>query len=154
MQEVHTAGSDDTTTDGTGTWTGVLENPNGVMQLMCAGVVVAKSRRGHSHLPRSDTFMSSSLKQEVHVTWSLVELDLDWERIPALKRLQGASMQQLLEPCVLLFADPRKEHVPQPGADRVLLAIIDKIEPEVPRLELFSELLQRVRHHLPFHPSL
>ena len=133
--------------------TGVLEDSHRVVRLICAGTAVAKIRKGQA-TARSDTFLSRSLKQNVQVEWTLVEGSLDWERIPALKRLQGASMQMLLEPCILLSADPRKEYSPTPGADRVLLAIISKLEPEVPRLELFAELLQRVHDRLPFHPSL
>jgi hypothetical protein len=133
--------------------TGILEDSHGVVHLICSGVQVAKVRKGQA-TARSDTFLSRSLKQEVQVVWTLVEGSLDWERIPALKRLQGASMQMLLEPCILLSADPRKEYAPISGADGVRFAIISKLEPEVPRLELFAELLRCVKDRLPFHPSL
>jgi len=139
------AGSTSTNSDGA---TGILEDSNGVTTLICNGKKVARCK-GVKRESRVDTL---TLQGGQHaLEWELIEIEsLTLDVVPALMRSQGLSFQRLLDPCVLLFAQPRPMYSTQPGADRVFLAIIRQCTAvAVPPFELFSVLLQCVKDRLP-----
>jgi len=142
-----TCAASPTSTDSDGA-TGILEDSNGVMTLICNGKRVARCRGVKREL-RVDTV---TLRGGQHaLEWELIEIEsLTLDVVSALMRCQGASLQRLLDPCVLLFAHPRPHYSSQPGANQVFLAIIRQCEvTAIPPFELFSVLLQCVKDRLP-----
>jgi hypothetical protein len=153
MQEIPSSGAGNATTSGTSRATGLLEDPHNVGILICNGARVARCRG--VRIEKRDELLTAR-GSPCRVVWDLLEIEaLILDTIPALKRAQGLSLQRLLDPCVLLFAEPCPPYDPLPGAKKVFLAIVHQADvKDLSPFELFSALLQKVKDHLPIHRSL
>jgi hypothetical protein len=66
---------------------------------------------------------------------------LYWTQKSALLYLQGGSLQQVLQPWLVLKADPRPFHDPCPGANNVVLAELFEPPAKLTQQQLFELLL-------------
>lgn len=96
--------------------------------------------------PRCSFVSGTYQKGRIHIEWRRWFIDeLRLSHWASLLFLQGASMQQLVEPYVLLRASPRRAHDPVSGLLEVALAEILVAPEELSRVELLALLLPEAR---------
>lgn len=117
----------------------ILEGTDGVTLLSVMGRDIAYS------VTASSSIMSGLYQSPLgayRIEWCRWFFDsLFWSHASALLLLQGGSLQQILQPWMVLRADPRPPHDPHPGADGVVLAELFETPAELTHQQLFELLL-------------
>lgn len=130
----HHGGASGTSASGA---SGILENTNGVTVLTRAHVPIAVCDAG---------MVYKTSKDRRFKTYQIPALS--WTHNSGLLLLQGASLQQLLQPFFIIRIDPRPIYAPRPGADRVVLVSLfdQKWNKDKSREEIYNFLFS--------HPEL
>ena len=120
---------------------GILADPDGVTRLYFdnreVGVLVS---------PRADLINGHYKDGSISIEWRRWRAEkLLLTSATALLFLSGATMQDLVEPYVLLHAQPRPSYDPNPGLEDVVLAEILSAPEGLSRFELLALLLPEAR---------
>lgn len=146
MQEVQPSNHESSRQTGADTAHRILAYPDGVVQIYGShGGLVA---RGFEH---KLTLVAGEYGPSNHsIAWDCWYFGaLHWEYKAAVLLLQGASMQQLLRPYLLLRADPIPPYSPWPGAYNVVLADVRDAPGGLSYIEMFQLLAPDVLGSLP-----
>ena len=131
MQETLIGHHGDTSTQGTSAATGILEGADGV-SLYSAGQLIATVEGEVESLD----FTVDRGKKIRAINWRFDSIR--WSHYASLLLLQGASLQQLVEPYLLLRAQQSPLYAPVPRAKRVSLAELIEVPEGMSRQELFT----------------
>lgn len=128
VQEIQPGDYEGAGGDRASTTQGILEDPDGVVRIYGGGFIA--SCYGYSKTHISGSYPCG--EEEHHIEWDCWRFDeLRWSHRAALMFLQGASMQRLVMPYLLLKAHPTLPYDPRLGAYQVVMAEV-QVAPDPP----------------------
>ena len=122
---------------------GFLENPDGVVRLYRGGSVVAKCYGVRDDYFEGTYLLDGGAYQVEWRRWNVSRLV--WSQPSALLFLQGATLQQLLQPLLILAGTPRPSSSPEPGMDGLVLAEVCASSSDLTYPQLFQLLAPHAR---------
>lgn len=136
MQETLIGHHGNTSTTHSPTASGLLEGADGVVSLYAVGQLIATVEGEAESLD----FTVDRGKKIRAINWRFDSIR--WSHYASLLILQGASLQQLVEPYLLLRAQQTPLYAPVPRAKRVSLAELIEVPEGMSRQELFTAFHQ------------
>jgi len=133
---------------------GLLEDANGVANLMVAGKIVGKCY-GIKQQPLQVLKTTTVSEGVEDIEWSRWEIDrLVWSHGASLYFLQGGTIADILRPYLPLACTVLPKMSPEPGLTNVVLADLLKVSSELTEQEVFSLLLARnIQLGTAYYPS-
>lgn len=143
MQEVQDGDRRGSAGSSSGPASGLLESPDGVARLYRGGNVIAKCYGVRSDYLEGAYVLEGGCYQLEWRRWTANRLV--WTQPTALLFLQGATLQQLVSPFLLLAGSPRHAASPEPGMDHVVLAELYASSSDLNYPQLFQLLAPEAR---------